>query len=611
MCGIFGMYNSAANIVESLLSALKKLEYRGYDSTGIAIIDKQNNLICHKTPGKLSDLKKIVPKSLSANIGIGHTRWATHGMPTHTNAHPICNDKLAIVHNGVIENYLEIKEELINEGYKFSSETDTEILASLISSNLAKGMNPNLACAKSLARIDGSFAIAIIFKEYENLLIGAKKKSPLVVGYSDHAFIISSDLYALPPSDVEKYISLQDADMIVLKNGKFTIYDHANKIVDRKSNPIPKLPTKIFDKSGYQHFMLKEIMEQPTTIQNTISKFYNPTTNNIDFNFLLPIIKSMKKLTIIACGSSYFAGFIAKHWFEDITSITTSIELASEFCYREPFIEKEETFLFISQSGETADTLLALRKLKSLHINKLIAIVSFAESSIAKEAAHILETPIGPEISVASTKSFTAQLLTLRMLSLTAALNNNSIALEKYKKILHQTIQLPLYIKQLLCNLSIVYEAANLLSKHNNVIFSGRGDSFGIALEGALKTKELSYIHAEAIPAGELKHGSIALIDNNFPVVMINPSNHLFQKTMSNTQEIYVRKAKIIGITDIDGAKAMSKICHCTIILPSYHNSINPITYAIIIQAIAYQTALLRGVDIDRPRNLAKSVTVE
>lgn len=612
MCGIIGIYKEDSGVLDLLLSSLERLEYRGYDSAGIATINESGEICCQKATGKIENLKKMLIPDLNSNIGIGHTRWATHGSPNMQNAHPIINSKLAIVHNGVVENHLALKKELIKEGYVFKSETDTEVILLTIDSYLNKNLDPDSACFESFKKIKGSFAVAAIFSGEKQLMISTRMFSPLIIGISDTSFVISSDVYAFPHG-IKNYVDLDNEEMAISIGKKFTIFDGKKYFVKKVLKKIPQSSSDRFDMKGHRHFMIKEISEQPETIMDTIDHLYDKKLKQINLDKeLYHLMMSAKRFIIIACGSSYFAGFIAKYWLESIIDTTINVELASEFCYANQIINKQDVFMFISQSGETADTLSALRKLKALNAENLIAIINKPESSLAKEAKYVIKIMIGHEFSVAATKSFTAQLVALQIFSLFLMQQKNISKYPDTKNLLSNLLCLPLYVKNLIYRPPYLAKVVRFLAKHNNIIFSGRNVFYGIALEGALKIKEVSYIHAEAIPAGELKHGSIALIEKNFPVVMINPYNkNFFHKTICNIQELLARGARIIGITDENGKSYMEEVCDYLVVLPNSPEEIMPIIFTVIVQLIAYEIAFLLGHDIDRPRNLAKSVTVE
>jgi len=607
MCGIIGII-SAKPVAKDLCKALEQLEYRGYDSAGIATIST-GEIIVRKAKGKLTALKSLLEKKPApGNIGIGHTRWATHGEPTGINAHPHATKKVAVVHNGIIENYAHLKKTLKKKGYKFISETDTEVVPTLITYYLDSGCDPEDAVRKTLKELKGAFALAIIFSGNEKLMIGARKGSPLAVGYAKNALLLGSDASAVSPFASE--ISyMEEGDMAVLSGDKAKIFDKAGKPVKRPIKKIVK-GDGAGGKGEYQHYMMKEIHEQASIIDATLSRYFDEHSGKIKLPELPFDISIIKKITIIACGTSYYAGMVAKYWLEQIAGIPTEIDIASEFRYRGAIMRKGGVALFISQSGETADTLAALRYARKKH-QHVLSIVNVPESTIARESDVVFHTGAGQEIGVASTKAFTSQLLMLACFTLVIAELRGKIDARQYGEHLSSLSALSTGISEILGHSSKIREVAKKLYQSKTVLYIGRGTSYPIALEGALKLKEISYIHAEAFASGELKHGPIALIDRNMPVVVIAPEDKLFKKTASNSQEIAARKGRIILLTNAKGIKELKKITYAAIEMPESSILTAPILYAVPVQLLAYYMAVFKGSDIDQPRNLAKSVTVE
>ncbi len=607
MCGIVGIVSSKP-VSKEIFDSLKLLEYRGYDSAGIATL--VNGKICKvKAEGKLDNLgRELNKRKLEGHTGIGHTRWATHGKPNEKNAHPHTTDKVAVVHNGIIENFSELRKELEKAGHVFYSETDTEVIPQLITFYMNKKNSPEEAVEKTLTRLKGAFAIAAIFTGHDNLLIGARRGSPLAIGYGHNEMFLGSDAIALSPF-TKKISYLEDGDMVILSNQKSEILDDGLKPVHRQIKSVSLDSVKV-GKENYKHFMLKEIHEQVTVTATTLEQYYNHAKGEVILPNLSFDLKDIRKVTIIACGTSYYAGMVAKYWIEKTARIPVEIDVASEFRYRRPKMTSKGLAIFISQSGETADTLAALRYAKRKK-QKIISIVNVPESTIARESDVVLRTYAGPEIGVASTKAFTNQLTVLACLTITLAIARNKLTHEEGNAILHGLSELPSKMAEILMEEGKYQEIAKYLKNARDIIYIGRGTSYAIALEGALKLKEISYIHAEANAAGELKHGSIALIDNKVPVIVIAPSDRLFEKTASNAEEVAARKGKIIMITDKKGAKNLNKVAFKTIMIPNTNFFTAPILYALPVQLLAYYVALLKKRDIDQPRNLAKSVTVE
>lgn len=604
MCGIIGIVGSQP-VGQRLIHGLEKLEYRGYDSAGIATIYK-GQIKRLRAEGKLINLKqKYLAHSLEGVNGIGHTRWATHGKPSEINAHPHANSKVALVHNGIIENYVELRQELEKKGTVFESETDTEVVAHLIASHLDKGQSPQEAVANSLKQLKGSFALVILFTGYENLLIAARQGgSPLVLGYGQGEMYVGSDALALV-SLTQKICYLQDGDWAVLSPDSATIFGKEGCPVER---PIQQshLSENAVGKGVYDHFMLKEIYEQPLVVEETLKSFLKG--EKLDFPDLP--WKDLSRLTISACGTAYYAGLIAKYWFEKFAHLPVEVDVASEFRYRTPPLPKKGVSLFITQSGETIDTLAALEYAKTQQ-QKIISIVNVPESSIARQSDAVLLTQAGPEIGVASTKAFTTQLMVLALLALDVGYKRGVLNNSSFEEKLFGLRFLPALCEKVLALDAKIKTISEFLAGARDVLFLGRGTSFPLALEGALKLKEISYIHAEGYPAGEMKHGPIALLDRTVPVVFIAPFDDLFEKTASNLQEVLARGAPVIALTDNKGIPHLESFPVTPLVLPETTPFTAPLVYAIPLQLLAYHTAVFKGTDVDQPRNLAKSVTVE
>ncbi len=607
MCGIIGIIGKN-EVADLLIEGLRCLEYRGYDSAGIATLTN-GRLQISRAEGKLKELEKELEKRpLSGKVGIGHTRWATHGAPTTNNAHPHVTDKVGVIHNGIIENFSILRAELESFGHVFHSQTDTEVIPVLLTHYLNEGKTPHEAVAKALKRLEGAFAIGILFAGNDNLLIAARRGSPLAIGYGDGEMYIASDAYALAPL-TSKITYLNEGDWAEITRESVTIYDSEDNQVEREVK-LTALSGATFGKGNYRHFMLKEIYEQPSVIGQTLNSFYNPVESKIKLPELPFSFKDIERITIVACGTSYYAGLTAKYWLESIARIPTDVDIASEFRYAEKILPKNGLAIFISQSGETADTLAALRYARA-NGQHIMSILNSHESSMERESDVVLHTLAGPEIGVASTKAFTTQLVTLASLTIAAASERNSISEKQIFELSHALSEVPSRAVEVLTHDESLQNLSRKLIEAKDIIYIGRGTSYPIAMEGALKIKEISYIHAEGIAAGELKHGTIALIDENVPVIVIAPYDNLFDKTASNVQEVAARGAQVVFLSDSEGIKRLSNISSTTIELPKVHPFVAPILYAIPIQLIAYHTAVLKGTDVDQPRNLAKSVTVE
>ncbi|MBF87406.1 MAG: glutamine--fructose-6-phosphate transaminase (isomerizing) [Pelagibacterales bacterium] len=607
MCGIIGVIgrNNAHNL---LLEGLERLAYRGYDSSGMATL-VNGKINKRRSQGKISNLENLLKeKPLEGTIGIAHTRWATHGAPNEINAHPHTNDKVAIVHNGIIENFKELRESLSQKGHQFVTETDSEVIVHLISQFIEEGNDNIIAVRKSLKKLQGAFALGILIAGKDEQLIAARKGSPLAIGFGKDEMYLGSDALALAPL-TDRIIYLENLDMAVISHKDAHIYDENMKMVERKETKTV-MSGKSVEKGGFKHFMLKEIHEQPTVLGDTLKSLIDPHDRSIVFPKMDFDFKNINKLSIVACGTSSYAAMVAKHWFEKYTKIPTEVDIASEYRYRSHPDIQGEGIIVISQSGETADTLAALSNAKKRNI-KSLAIVNVLESSISRLADAKVLTLAGPEIGVASTKAFTTQLVTLACLVLFAAKNRKTISDVELNKMVENLLELPSLLSELLSLENSLNTIAQELKTVRDVLYVGRGISFPIALEGALKLKEISYIHAEAYAAGELKHGPIALVDDGVPVVAIAPSDELFVKTASNLEEVAARGAKIILISDKNGIKKLSNIAKICLEMPNSSSFTQPILYSIPVQMLAYHTAVAKGTDVDQPRNLAKSVTVE
>lgn len=608
MCGIVGILGKEA-VAGQVVEALRRLEYRGYDSAGVATLER-GQLTRRRAEGKLKNLEvRLSSEPLEGLIGIGHTRWATHGKPNETNAHPHATAKLAVVHNGIIENFRELRAELQADGYVFETETDTEIVAHLVTRELDRGKTPVDAVATSLPRLHGAFALAFLFEGQDDLLIGARRGSPLAVGIGDGEMYLGSDALALAPfTNLIAY--LEEGDWVVLNRKGATFYDKANRPVQRRAQRVAA-GAFLVEKGNHRHFMAKEIYEQPEVVGHTLTQYLDMANGQVRLPFGEQIDwKSLSRLTIGACGTSYYAGLIAKYWFEKLARLPVEIDVASEFRYREAPLPEHGLALFVSQSGETADTLAGLRYARQ-NGQVILSVVNVPTSTIARESDAVAPTLAGPEIGVASTKAFVCQLAVFASLALAAARARGTLSAEDEAVHVQNLIALPGLMAKALELEPEIETLARELSKARDVLYLGRGTSFPLALEGALKLKEISYIHAEGYPAGELKHGPIALIDSDMPVIVVAPHDALFEKTASNMQEVAARGGRIILVTDAKGAAECGIEPEATIIMPDMDPVFAPIVYALPIQMIAYQTAVFMGKDVDQPRNLAKSVTVE
>ncbi|OPB31740.1 glutamine--fructose-6-phosphate transaminase (isomerizing) [Bartonella sp. AR 15-3] len=606
MCGIIGILGNKS-VASHLIDGLKRLEYRGYDSSGLATVHN-GRLHRVRAEGKLIHLEeKLGKRPLKGDLGIGHTRWATHGTAVERNAHPLMTERLAVVHNGIIENFVELQKELVEDGYTFETETDTEVIAHLITRELKNGLSPQEATYIGWKRLQGAFAFALIFEGEDNLMIAVRSGPPLVIGYGKDAFFVGSDAIALAPF-TNRISYLEDGDYAVIKREGIKIYDTDNQQVE---HPITTLfeGSLLVSKGHHRHFMRKEMFEQPEVISHNLTHYldlrqYTVLESLIDWS-------KINRILFASCGTAYYSTLVARYWFEKFAALSIDNDVASEFRYREPPIASDMLSVFVSQSGETADTLASLRYCRNLGV-KTATVVNVMQSTMAREADFVLPTFAGPEIGVASTKAFTCQLSTLAVMALSAAKQRGYLSKTAEQQLVQQLAELPRILNEVLKLDEKIEQLCRGLVNAKGVLYLGRGTSYPIALEGALKLKELSYIHAEGYAAGELKHGPIALIDETIPVIVVAPYDRWFEKIFSNMQEVAARNGRIILITDKRGKVAETHFTSLsTIILPEVPEFIAPIIYALPIQLIAYHTAVLLGTDVDQPRNLAKSVTVE
>lgn len=605
MCGIIGILGNH-QVAPQLVEALKRLEYRGYDSAGVATIDASGTLDRRRAVGKLINLSdRLVGEPLSGRAGIGHTRWATHGAATEGNAHPHKRGPVAVVHNGIIENFRELREELLAAGLTPESETDTETVAMLTAKYLADGMTPVEAARATLARLHGAFALAFIFDGEGDLMVAARKGSPLAVGHGEGEMFVGSDAIALAPF-TDRITYLEDGDHVILTREGAQIFDIEGRPANREIAQIDVGATAI-DKGGYRHFMAKEIAQQPAVLGDVLNHYIK------DGRIVLPEgmdFTGVDRLTLVGCGTAYLAGYVAKYWFEKLARLPCDLDVASEFRYREPPLSDKSWGLFISQSGETADTLAALHYARD-QVAKTVGVVNVGTSAIARDTDVALPTLAGVEVCVASSKAFTCQLAVLAVLALKAGHDRGVISDAELAAHLDDLRSIPALVNQALNTAEECEKLAGWLSESSDVLFLGRGPLYPVALEGALKLKELSYIHAEGYASGELKHGPIALIDQNMPVVVVAPRDALFEKTISNMQEVMARHGQVLLISDAGGIKEGGDGIRAGLTMPSGGGIFAPIAYAVPMQYLAYYTAVAKGTDVDQPRNLAKSVTVE
>ncbi|MEC7194210.1 MAG: glutamine--fructose-6-phosphate transaminase (isomerizing) [Pseudomonadota bacterium] len=607
MCGIIGIV-SKNQVVDRLIKGLQCLEYRGYDSSGVAAVNNEDILFI-KSPGKLVSLKnKLKRNPIDGFVGIGHTRWATHGEPTETNAHPHVTKDVAVVHNGIIENFAELKNELLEKGVIFKSQTDTEIIAQLVEEKISKEKcQPLEAVRLTIERLSGSFALCFIFRGLGNLLICARRGSPLALGFGVNENFVSSDATSLSLFS-QKVCYLEEGDVAVLTQDDVSIFDSSGKSVDREVQILNRDPVNL-SKGKYKHFMEKEIFEQPQVISQVLGFYLNASEETLSLP-TLPEVTEFKRIVLIGCGTAFYSCLVAKYWFEKLCGLPTHAELASEFRYRSPVVNKDDLLIFVSQSGETADTIGALRFTKNYSKN-ILAIVNVEESSIAREATWVFPTKAGSEIGVASTKAFVSQLIILKILNIKFASDLSVISNEQKSNLLKGLLELPRLYAEILSKDQNIKKLCKKFIRSNSVLYLGRDILYPIALEGALKLKEISYLHAEGYASGELKHGPIALVDKSMPVVALNPSTKVFEKTLSNLEEVKARRGKIILFTDEKGEKLSKDLTKSIFQLPNCSDFLAPILYSLPLQLIAYYTALEKGTDVDQPRNLAKSVTVE
>jgi glucosamine--fructose-6-phosphate aminotransferase (isomerizing) len=610
MCGIIGIIGGEP-AAPQLIEALKRLEYRGYDSAGVATLENNGVLTRRRAEGKLKNLEsRLQREPLAGTIGIGHTRWATHGRPTENNAHPHATDKLAVVHNGIIENFAELRRELEADGAKFQTDTDTEVVAHLVTEEIKRGASPVEAVKKALPRLRGAFALAFLFAGQNDLLIGARKGSPLAVGFGEDAMFVGSDAIALAPfTDTVSY--LEDGDWVIVTRKGAQIHD-ANGAAVKRDVIKSRADVMLIDKGNHRHYMAKEIYEQPEVVGHTLAHYIDMAAERVALPSRLPFdFNKLTRISISACGTAYYAGMVAKYWFERFAQLPVEVDIASEFRYRSAPLAAGNLAIFVSQSGETADTLASLRYARE-HKQHVVSIVNVPTSTIARESNVVMPTLAGPEIGVASTKAFTCQLAALAALAIAAGRARGALDANDEAKLIRALIEVPRHMSEALALEPQIEQLARTLSKCPDVLYLGRGTSFPLALEGALKLKEISYIHAEGYAAGELKHGPIALIDEKMPVIVIAPYDQVFEKTASNMQEVAARGGRLILLTDKKGAEAAADgNALTTLTLPTMPATVAPLVYAVPVQLLAYHTAVILGTDVDQPRNLAKSVTVE
>ncbi|MDR1677858.1 MAG: glutamine--fructose-6-phosphate transaminase (isomerizing) [Deltaproteobacteria bacterium] len=611
MCGIIGILAKNNNVVPHIMAGLKLLEYRGYDSAGLAVLNQEGALDRRRASGKISVLdEKLQADPISGTVGIGHTRWATHGAATETNAHPLATDMVAVVHNGIIENFQDIKNELLAEGYTFESQTDSEVAAKLMHHKLSEGLSPQNATMAVLSQLEGAFSLVFLFANRPDLLIGARRGSPLAIGYGQELVCLGSDAIAVGPLST-KVTYLEDDDWVVLSHQGATIRDKSGQVVERPSSPIDPNFQLNLGKSGYRHFMLKEMHEQPQVVGDTLSTLLDHQDGRLKLPEIPLDLAKASRLNIVACGTSYYASMVGKYWLESLAHIPVDVDVASEFRYRNPVLDPNGVSIFISQSGETADTLAALRHCKMAK-QKLLSIVNVKDSSLAREADGVLLTMAGPEFGVASTKAFTAQLTLLAALAITLSSKRGLIDQADENRLVRLLLETPALMAEILTKDAVIKEISkSIIAPARDVLYLGRGHNYPLAMEGALKLKELSYIHAEGYPAGEIKHGPIALVDESVPVVVLAPTDPLFPKIMSNLEVVKARGGQVVFIGDNRGFERLNQEPAGSIILSQVDPFISPIVYVLPVQLLAYHAAVFKGTDVDQPRNLAKSVTVE
>jgi glucosamine--fructose-6-phosphate aminotransferase (isomerizing) len=607
MCGIIGIVGKK-QVADRLVEGLRRMEYRGYDSAGVCTV-QDGQLIRRRAEGKLKNLEAVLAADPApGTTGIAHTRWATHGAPTTSNAHPHATREVALVHNGIIENFKPLREALQARGRVFESETDTEVVAHLVSEQVEAGKSPQEAVQQVLPQLRGAFALAIAFREHPDMLIGARLGSPLVVGYGEGETYLGSDALALAGL-TQRIAYLDEGDWVVITTEGAQIFDADNNPVEREIT-ISGATGAMIEKGNYRHFMLKEIHEQPIVVAQTLRSYIRGVEQTVALPQMDFDLSTVKRITIVACGTSFYAGLVAKYWFESFARVPVDIDVASEFRYRDPVFEDGGLALFISQSGETADTLAALRHAKKAG-QKIAVVVNVPTSTMAREADLLLPTHAGPEIGVASTKAFSCQLAVLAALAAHLAVVKGKMSREEEVQVVRHLIEAPAALNAALAYDDAIAAMAHLIAPARDVLYLGRGPDYPLAMEGALKLKEISYIHAEGYAAGEMKHGPIALIDENVPIIVIAPSGPLFEKTVSNMQESQARGGKVVLISDAEGLAEAGDGCLATIEMPKVHPLIAPLVYAVPVQLLAYHVAVVKGTDVDQPRNLAKSVTVE
>ena len=609
MCGIIGLVSNK-EVSSKLLEGLKRLEYRGYDSSGIATIDS-GRIQRVRSKGNLSFLEeKLSNTTLPGNIGIGHTRWATHGTPEEKNAHPHITNKVAVVHNGIIENNNQLRNQLIESGVEFSSDTDTEVICHILTSYLNSGLKAYDSIRATMNDIKGTYALGVLILNEPEKLYAVRGGSPLAVGSAENENFIGSDTYSLSAYS-SNITYLKDGDIAIIESDFYNIYDHSNSLVTREKQNIIE-SVSLSEKGVFKHFMSKEIHEQPDVVNKSLANYIDMDSGTLNIPNLPYDLSNISNVTLVACGSSYYAGLISRDWFEKFTNIKVDVEIASEFRYREPPMDANGLTVFISQSGETADTLAALRHCKSLG-QKTISIVNVGDSSMCRNSDASLKIYAGPEIGVASTKAFTCQLVVLACLAINIGVSNGSLTKEQEKEYVQSLLSIPRLISNTLDKEDEIIDMAHGLSDISTTLYLGRGQMYPVAMEGALKLKEISYVHAEGYPAGEMKHGPIALLERDLPVFMMAPSNRLYEKTISNLNEVIARDASVILLTDEEGLKNIGYLASKvqTFILDKTDFITAPFVYTLPNQLIAYHIAVLKGTDVDQPRNLAKSVTVE
>ncbi len=616
MCGIIGIIGNGAAVADPIFEGLKRLEYRGYDSAGIATI-ADGALHRRRAEGKLSALRTALTAApLAGNIGIGHTRWATHGAPITANAHPHSTARVAVVHNGIIENYKPLKQELEAAGAHFTSDTDTEVIAHLFTHHLDAGADVATAARETFAALQGAYAVGLIMPDHADMMIASRHATPLAIGYGEDAMYIGSDAFALAPF-TNRVCYLQDGDWAILHSTGAEIFNAAGEKTTRPIQHIDAAAAMV-DKGAYRHFMAKEIHEQPEVLSRSIGQYVDAARGQVRLPHNTPDYADIKKVYLIACGTAYFAATIARHWIEHYARLSAEVDIASEFRYRDTPLPKNSLAIFISQSGETADTLAALAVCKAAGVQTL-GVVNVPDSSITREADITFPTYAGAEIGVASTKAFTAQLVALAALAVGLGRAHGTISPQEETRLVHLLLATPRLANEVLAGETAIKRLAKRISEHSAALFIGRGVMWALAQEGALKLKEISYIHAEAFAAGELKHGSIALVDENMPIIALAPSHHhekgqnsvLFEKTRSNMQEVMARGGQVALLSDSAGVAEMNDSCMACLTLPDCDYFVAPILYALPMQLLAYHAAVYKGTDVDQPRNLAKSVTVE